>query len=130
VKSTREQLNIIDAYQEMGSFRAAARLCGVSDRTVKRVVDRQAAGGPWVRAQRKGVRNTDPVMGLIEEKVRQTEGRISAKRLLPKVQVAGYTGSARNLRRAVARAKSSWRRQRRSYRPWLATPGDCGNTAV
>ncbi len=125
MKSTREQLNIIDAYQEMGSFRAAARLCGVSDRTVKRVVERQAAGGPWVRPQRQGARNTDPVMGLIEEKVRQTDGRISAKRLLPKVQVAGYTGSARNLRRAVARAKSSWRRQRRSYRPWLPTPGDC-----
>jgi molybdenum-dependent DNA-binding transcriptional regulator ModE len=107
VKSTREQYNIIDAYQEMGSLRAAARLYGVSDRTVKWAVERQSAGAPWVPPPRQGARNTDPVMRIIEEKVRQTDGRISAKRLLPKVQVAGYTGSARNLRRAVARAKSS-----------------------
>ena len=41
MKSTREQLNILDAFHEVGSFRGAARLCGVSDTTVKRVVERQ-----------------------------------------------------------------------------------------
>jgi transposase len=49
VKSTREQLNIIDAYQQLGSYRAAAQLCGISDLTVKRVVERQRTGGPWQR---------------------------------------------------------------------------------
>ncbi len=51
------------------------------------------------------------------------DGRISAKRLLPAARAAGYEGSARNFRRAVAAAKADWRRRRRSYRPWLPEPG-------
>jgi hypothetical protein len=45
-------------------------------------------------------------------------------RLLPQAEAAGYRGSARNFRRAVALAKADWRRQRRSYRPWLPVPGE------
>src|SRR5215470_989612 len=45
-------------------------------------------------------------------------------RLLPIVQAAGYYGSARNLRRAVADAKTEWKRKRRSYRPWVPAPGE------
>ncbi|HZU17062.1 MAG TPA: hypothetical protein VFD01_10775, partial [Candidatus Dormibacteraeota bacterium] len=60
---------------------------------------------------------------VIEKKVKDTEGQISAKRLLPVVRAAGYTGSARNLRRAVHEAKARWRRQRRRYRPWVPVPG-------
>lgn len=63
-------------------------------------------------------KNTDAVVAVIEEKVRATDGRISAKRLLPLARTAGYTGSARNFRRAVAEAKRSGRRRRRVYRPW------------
>ena len=70
------------------------------------------------------VRNTDAVHDVIAEKVRATDGRISAKRLLPMAQAAGYTGSARNFRRAVADAKQTWRRDRRVFRPWLPTPGE------
>jgi hypothetical protein len=44
--------------------------------------------------------------------------------LLPIVEAAGYTGSARNLRRAVAAAKAAWKRQRRAYRPWVPVPGE------
>jgi hypothetical protein len=55
--------------------------------------------------------------------VRASDGRISAKRLLPVARTAGYTGSARNFRRAVAEAKAGWQKQRRSYRPWRPTPG-------
>src|SRR5207244_7723802 len=47
----------------------------------------------------------------------------SAKRLLPVVRAAGYTGSARNLRRAVAKIKTEHRQKRRLYRPWVPTPG-------
>ena len=59
------------------------------------------------------------------ERVEKTQGRISAKRLLPKAKVAGYVGSARNFRRLVARAKREWRRgHHRGRRPGVWTPGD------
>jgi hypothetical protein len=35
-----------------------------------------------------------------------------------------YLGSARNLRRVVAAAKAAGRRDRRTYRPWIAVPGE------
>jgi len=50
------------------------------------------------RQPRDMVRNTAVVEGLIADRVRASDGRISAKRLLPIVEGAGYTGSARNLR--------------------------------
>src|SRR5205823_9466585 len=64
------------------------------------------------------------VAGLIEERVRQSDGRISAKRLLPVVRTAGYSGSLRTLQRAVKRVKQQWKRDRRTYRPWVPIPGE------
>jgi transposase len=116
-------MNIIDAFGQLGSYRAAARLCGTTDKTVKRAVERQQAGGPWHRQPRLLSKNTDAVMAVIWERVRETDGRISAKRLLPRVRAAGYEGSARNFRRAVAKVKREWRQKRRLYRPWVPTPG-------
>jgi len=85
LKTTRESIGIIDAFRQMGSYRAAARLCGTTDKTVKRAVPRRQAGGPSVRGPRLTSRNTDAVMSIIWERVRGTDGRISAKRLLPLV---------------------------------------------
>ncbi len=100
-------------------------LCGTTHRTVKRVID-ASRGGELGETRRPRVlaRNTDVVRGVIAEKVRATDGRISAKRLLPMARTAGYTGSARNFRRAVADAKAVWRRQRRVFRPWQPLPGE------
>ena len=72
-----------------------------TDKTVKRVLDRQAAGRPWLRRPRLLRRNIEAVAGVIAENVNDTEGRITAKRLLPVAQAARYQGSARNFRRAV-----------------------------
>jgi len=116
-------LNIIDAFHQLGSYRAAARLCGTTHKTVKKVVERHHAGGPWARRSRALTHNTDTVLSVIAERVKTTDGRISAKRLMPAARAAGYTGSARNLRRAVAKAKADWRQKRRSYRPWVPSPG-------
>jgi hypothetical protein len=44
LKTTREHLNIIDAYHQLGSYRAAALACGTTDKTVKRAIERQQAG--------------------------------------------------------------------------------------
>ena len=121
VKSAREQLDILSAYRELGSYRAAAALCGTTHRTVRHVVERQ--GRPPVEPAPR-LKSTDPLGGLIAERVRATDGRISAKRLLPPCRAQGYTGSARHLRRAVAIAKADWQRERRVYRPWQPVPGE------
>jgi transposase len=114
-------LNILNAYEELGSYRAVAALCGTTHKTVRRVVERR--NRPAVERPARP-RNTDPLTALIAKRVKATDGRISAKRLLPVCRAAGYAGSARNLRRAVARAKTAWRRDRRTYRPWVPVPGE------
>ncbi|MET0729181.1 MAG: IS21 family transposase [Acidimicrobiales bacterium] len=125
MKSARERMDIVAAYEQVGTFRGAAALCGTTHKTVKRVVLANEVGGPPGRPRRPaGPRNTECVKDLIADKVRATDGRISAKRLLPIARGAGYTGSARNFRRAVAEAKGLWRRQRRVFRPWVPIPGE------
>jgi transposase len=69
-------------------------------------------------------KSTDAVHDIIVAKLSATDGRISAKRLLPSCRAAGYTGSARHFRRAVAEARAEHRRTRRVYRPWQAVPGE------
>lgn len=124
MKTTREQLDIINAYQELGSYRAAARLCGTSDKTVKRVLARRQSGSYEYRARPPALSNTEVAREVVVEKVRSTEGMITAKRLLPMARAAGYEGSLRNLRRLVAEVKAQWRRRRRVYRPWQPLPGE------
>jgi transposase len=117
-------MDIVTAFEQVGTYRGAAALCGTTHKTVKRVIDANRAGEPVSAPRRAGPRNTDVVRAVIDDKVKGTDGRISAKRLLPIAQAAGYTGSARNFRRAVAESKARWRRQRRVFRPWTPTPGE------
>lgn len=118
-------MDIVTAFEQVGTYRGAAALCGTTHRTVKRVVEASRAGEPLEpRRPRMVVRNTDVVREVVAAKVRTTDGRISAKRLLPVGRAAGYEGSARNFRRVVAEAKAKWRRQRRVFRPWQPLPGE------
>ena len=121
MKTARQRLDILTTYQELGSYRATAALCGTTHKTVRRVVER-GSRSPTERPARPKL--TDPVLELIAGKVKRTDGRISAKRLLPLCRAEGYTGSDRSLRRAVAQAKASHRRSRRVYRPWQPVPGE------
>jgi transposase len=119
-------MDMYAAYQEVGSYSAAAQICGTTPKTVKRAVAKARAAEDATSAQHPLVEhNYDEVANLIAERVAKTQGRISAKRLLPVVRAAGYTGSARNLRRAVAEAKAAWRRDHhRGRRPGVWAPGD------
>ncbi len=72
-------MDIMDAYQTMGSYRGAAVLCGTTHKTVKRVVERRGRGQEGRRA--KQPLKVATVVRLIEERVRQSDGRISVKRL-------------------------------------------------
>lgn len=62
---------------------------------------------PPPRAER--AHNYDAVAGLVAERVDKSNGRISAKRLLPKARAAGFIGSDRNFSRLVAEEKALWR---------------------
>ena len=121
MKSARKKLDILSAYRELGSYRAVAAFCGTTHRTVCRVVERH--GRPPIERPPRP-KTTDSLAALFADRVRATDGRISAKRLLPAARAAGYTGSARNLRRAVAITKATWRTERRVYRPWQPVPGE------
>jgi transposase len=109
---------------ELGSYRAAADRCGTTPKTVRRIVTRWKAGDLGrSRVSPPRHRNTDVVADLVAKRVKDTRGRISAKRLLPEARAGGYSGSARNFRRVVARAKAAYRRGERIYRPWVPSPG-------
>src|SRR5438045_7898504 len=101
-------MDVISAYRDVGTYRGAAAICGTTHKTVKRIIEAHEAGNaPVEKGQR--VRNYDEVIEVVAERVKATSGRISAKRLLPEAQAAGYVGSARNFRRLVADAKVQWR---------------------
>lgn len=119
-------MDIISAYYELGSYRGAADRCGTTHRTVKKAVEKyeadQAGVPPAPRAER--AHNYDTVAELVTERVEKSQGRISAKRLLPIARAAGYEGSSRNFRRLVAEAKGLWRNNNHSgRRPAVWSPG-------
>jgi hypothetical protein len=89
VLSEREEMDIVAAYGEVGTFRGAAEMCGTCHKTVRRVMERHAAGGvrPEPPARR---RNYEDVRQVVAKRVASTRGRITAKRLLPEAKAAGY----------------------------------------
>ncbi|MGH9060145.1 MAG: IS21 family transposase, partial [Acidimicrobiales bacterium] len=111
------------AYREVGSYRAAADICGTTPKTVRRSVE--AARAVQASGWREVAHNYDSVAGLVAASVERTKGRITAKRLLPVATAGGYGGSARNFRRLVADEKAKWRAQNhRGRRPGVWAPGD------
>lgn len=128
MKSVREHMDMTAAYREVGSYRGAADICATTPKTIKRAVLRaEAAEAQAGRANDhpEVAHNYDTVAELVDERVGKTNGRISAKRLLPLARAGGYQGSARNFRRLVAKAKAKWRADnRRGRRPGVWAPGD------
>ena len=113
MKSGRTQVEIVALYEELGSFRAVAAVVGCDHKTVKRYVDAAGDAGRLAPVLTRS-RVTDEVAEVIAERVEQTRGRVTARRLLRVVRAAGYEGSERSLRRAVADAKELWRQKQAS----------------
>jgi len=116
-------MDYVAAYHQVGTFRGAAEVCGTTHKTVSRAVKRQQSGAePEARAPRP--RNYDIVEALVIARMKSSCGRMSAKRLLPAARLGGYSGSDRNLRRLVAKARANYRKsQHHGRRPAVWTPG-------
>jgi transposase len=124
LKNAEERMDVLAAYQRVGTYRGAAEICGTTHKTVARIVARHNADGLVSERKERG-HNYDDVRAVVVEQVERTKGRISAKRLLPAARTAGYEGSPRNFRRLVAQVKHEWRQgHHRGRRPAVWTPGD------
>ncbi len=116
-------MEILEAYDSTGSYRAAAELAGCSHHTVKAHVTARAQGRPVGVPVRRD-RVTDEFMDKITELVARSGGRIRADKVHERLLGLGYEGSERSTRRAVAHAKAIHERAgRRVHRPWVAEPG-------
>jgi transposase len=116
-------MEILEAYDLVGSLRGAARLAGCDHHTVQRVV---AARAQARAAEQRVVagRLIDAYREKVEEWVERSRGRIGADRVHAKLLALGYAGSERTTRRAVAEAKRAYAAgRRRVLRPWIAEPG-------
>ena len=117
-------MDVITAYRQVGTYRGAAEMCGVTHKTVKRIIEQGQAAAEQRVARR---RNYESVRTLVAHEIDETKGKISAKRLLPTARAAGYAGSDRNFRRLVAQERSKYRQRQaiaRSRRPAVWTPGE------
>lgn len=115
-------MEILEAYDLTGSYRAAAELAGVDHHTVKRYVLLRGKGDPTKPKPRPKM--IDEFMPKIEELVERSGGRIGADKVHEKITAMGFTGTDRTTRRAVAAAKASYRAgHRRVFRPWIPEPG-------
>lgn len=123
MKRGREIVEILEAYDLTGSYRAAAELVGCDHHTVARYVKLRAEGrSPEARMQR--VRPIDEFMDKIEELVARSGGRVRADVVHRRITAMGFAGGERTTRRAVAVVKKSWQAgQRRVFRPWIPEPG-------
>jgi hypothetical protein len=124
MKKPEAVMEILEAYDLTGSFRAAAGLVGCDHKTVAYWVrQRDEAGGmPVVERSRPAMEKV--FLAKIEELVDRSHGQIRADKAHGKLVAIGYQGSARTTRRWVADAKRRWRRKHgRRTRPWIPEPG-------
>ena len=121
MKSDGELMEILNAYDLTGSYRAAAELCGCSHHTVKKAVEDRDAGLP--PATRRA-RMIDDWRDVLEGWVADSKGKIRGDKAHEKLLQLGYTGTDRTTRRALAEIKSQWRLgNTRVHRPWITEPG-------
>jgi transposase len=116
-------VEILEAYDLLGSYRGAADAIGCDHHTVRRYVRLRAAGNPPAeRAVRS--KPIDAFLPKIEELVERSSGKVRADVVHERLVAMGFDGGERTTRRAVAAAKVSYRAgHRRVFRPWTPEPG-------
>jgi len=113
---------MLEAFDLTGSLRDAGELAGVSHHTVARYVAAREAG-----VADRGVARPqliDEFLPKVEEWIERSSGKLRADVAHDKLLAAGFTGSERTTRRAVAVVKKNYRLGRvRVHRPWVTEPG-------
>jgi transposase len=123
VKRSGEIVEILEAFDATGSYRAAAELAGCDHHTVARYVKLRAEGGSPVQRQHRA-RPIDEYLDKIEELVAASKGRVRADIVHRRISAMGFGGGERTTRRAVAEVKARMRAGfHRVYRPWITEPG-------
>ena len=116
-------MEILEAYDLVGTYRAAAVLAGCDHHTVKRYVERRDAGLPPDRRIERGS-IIDEFRPKIDEWVKRSNGKVRADVVHDKLVAMGFTGTDRTTRRAVEASKAARLvGRRRVYRPWITEPG-------
>jgi len=123
VKRGREIVDILEAYDLTGSYRAAAELAGCDHHTVARYVKlRETGESPETRTHR--ARPIEEFLAKIEELVVRSGGRVRADVVHRRIAAMGFAGGERTTRRAVAEVKARFQAgRRRVFRPWIPEPG-------
>jgi len=125
LKSYEEIMEMLEAFDLTGSFRAAAGLAGCSHHTVEYYVALREQGLlPTGLEPVERVKLIDPFLAKVEEWVERSKGAVRGDVVFAKLQALGFTGSARTTRRALSKVKANYRTgNRRVYRPWIVEPG-------
>lgn len=125
MKSYEEIMEILEAFDLTGSFRASGELAGCSHHTVEYYVARRDVG--WLPSRLEPVERVkliDPFLPKLEEWVERSRGKIRGDVVFDKLGPLGFEGSDRTVRRALAGVKANYRAgNRRVYRPWITEPG-------
>lgn len=124
MKQAEEVMEILEAFDLVGTLRGAAELANCDHKTVAHHVGaREAAGGEW-RPEGRACPRSDPHTEKIAEWVERSQGKVRADKVHERLLAMGYRGSERTTRRAVARAKAAWRAGHgRLTHPWIPEPG-------
>jgi len=122
-KSSREIMEILEAFDATQCAWSAAKLAGVDAKTIARYVEVRDAGGDPFEPTRRA-RLIDPFMANVEQLVDLSQSAVRADVVHERLVAMGFTGDERSTRRAVAELKAAWRDgHRRKYRPWVPEPG-------
>jgi hypothetical protein len=94
LKNAKERMDVIAAYQDVGTYPGVAAMCGTTHKTVRWIIEaHEAASSGKPRSSRQPrPRNYEEVAELVAERVEKTAGKISAKRLLPAARAAAMRG--------------------------------------
>ena len=123
MKTERSIMDILEAFDLYGSYRAAAKHVRCSPNTVKKFVLARAEGDPLPKRVIRA-KLTDEYRDKIEELIDRSQGDIMAKKVHETLQSMGFTGSEKTTSRAVREAKNAYAAARqRVHKPWVPAPG-------